>query len=79
MAIITKRRKAYSVIFQKVDKNGTKKTVWETYYDYPSAVARQKELEETIDYDRIHIDRDSKIVDFLKQYIIWIFLANLSY
>lgn len=70
MAIITKRRKAYSVIYQKVDKNGTKKTVWETYYDYRSAVARQKELEETIDYDKIHIDQDSKIVDFLKQYII---------
>ena len=56
MAIITKRRKAYSVIYQRVDKNGIKKPVWETYYDYSSAVARQKELEETLNYDKIHID-----------------------
>lgn len=69
MAIITKRRKAYSVIYQKIDKNGIKKPVWETYYDYSSAVARQKELEETFDYDKMHVDKSSKIIDFLEQYV----------
>lgn len=69
MAIITKRRKAYSVIYQKVDKNGIKKQVWETYYDYSSAVARKKELEETFNYDNMHIDKSSKIIDFLEQYV----------
>lgn len=69
MAIITKRRKAYSVIYQRVDKNGIKKPVWETYYDYSSAIARQKELEETFNYDKMHIDKSSRIIDFLEQYV----------
>lgn len=70
MAIITKRRKAYSVIYQKIGENGNLKTVWETYYDYPSAIARQKELEGNIDYDKINVEKNSKIIDFLKQYVI---------
>lgn len=68
MAIITKRRKTYSVIYQK-EKNGKTRTVWETYYDYPSAVDRQKELEENLNNDMITLDQDEKVVDFLKQYV----------
>lgn len=44
MAIITKRRKAYSVVYQKVDENGVTKQIWETYYDYSSALVRKEKL-----------------------------------
>ena len=47
MAIITKRRKAFTVIYQQVDENGVCKQIYETYYDYQSALVRKNEVENT--------------------------------
>lgn len=68
MAIITKRRKAYSVIYQKADADGNLKKIWETFYDYSSAVKRKNEIEtEGIDAP-MHITEETVIIDFLLQY-----------
>lgn len=69
MAIITKRRKAYSVIYQKADENGKITPVWETYYDYKTALARKKEIESAGTNTKININRNTAITDFLVQYV----------
>ena len=68
MAIITKRRKAYSVIYQVEDAQGNSKQKWETYYDYELAINRKKEIEEGIFVDKINVNKNSRVVDFLYQY-----------
>ena len=67
MAIITKRRKAYSVIYQKADENGKMIPIWETYYDYKTALARKKEIEDVGD-SKMNITKNTTITDFLIQY-----------
>ena len=69
MAIITKRRKAYSVIYYKPDENGKLIPVWETYYDYKTALARKKEIEDIGNDAKMNINKDTTISDFLIQYI----------
>lgn len=69
MAIITKRRKAYSVIYYKPDDNGKLIPVWETYYDYKTALARKKEIEDIGNGSKMNINKDTSITDFLIQYI----------
>lgn len=68
MAIITKRRKAYSVIYQMIDTEGNKKSVWETFYDYDSAVRRKKQIE-NMDDKIIQITKDTKIIQYLYDYV----------
>ncbi len=67
MAIITKRRKTYSVIYQKADENGKMIPIWETYYDYKTALARKKEIEDVGD-SKMNITKNTTITDFLIQY-----------
>lgn len=69
MAIITKRRKAFTVIYQRVDENGVSKAIYETYYDYHSALARKNEVENTNNFDEMNIDLNTTIKDFLVQYV----------
>lgn len=69
MAIITKRRKAFTVIYQQVDDNGVSKAIYETYYDYQSALARKNEIENTTNFDEMNIDLNTTIKDFLVQYV----------
>ena len=66
MAIITKRRKAFTVVHQVIDENGHNKQVHETFYDYNQALKRKKQIEN--DSDMINIDSESTIVDFFYQY-----------
>ncbi|WP_279006395.1 hypothetical protein [Thomasclavelia cocleata] len=68
MAIITKRRKAYSVIYQKADNNGVLRQVWETFYDYQSALKRKEEIENDGVDAPMQVDRETKIIYFLHQY-----------
>lgn len=68
MAIITKRRKAYSVIYQKADENGKMIPIWETYYDYKTALERKKEIEDVGD-SKMNITMNTPITDFLIQYV----------
>lgn len=68
MAIITKRRKAFTVIYQKVDDNGISNSVYETYYDYQTALARKKEIENSGTYDKMNINPNTTILNFLVQY-----------
>lgn len=70
MAIITKRRKAYSVIYQKADENGKMIPVWETYYDYKTALARKKEIEDTDNNSKMNITENTTVIDFLTQFVI---------
>ena len=69
MAIITKRRKAFTVIYQQVDENGVCKQIYETYYDYQSALVRKNEVENTNDVNEMNIDLNTTIKDFLIQYV----------
>lgn len=69
MAIITKRRKAFTVIYQQIDENGVSKQIYETYYDYQSALARKNEVENTNDVNEMNIDLNTTIKDFLVQYV----------
>ena len=68
MAIITKRRKAYSVVYQKVDENGVTKQIWETYYDYSSALVRKREIENEGIHIKMNIKPNTTILNFLVQY-----------
>lgn len=68
MAIITKRRKAFTVVYQQVDKNGISKSVYETYYDYHTALARKNEIEKTDAYNEMKVYKNTTIIDFLIQY-----------
>ena len=68
MAIITKRRKAYSVIYHKVDENGITKQIWETYYDYSSALVRKREIENEGVHITMNIKPNTTILNFLVQY-----------
>lgn len=68
MAIITKRRKAFTVVYQQVDKNGISKSVYETYYDYHTALARKNEIEKTDAYNEMKVYNNTTIIDFLIQY-----------
>lgn len=68
MAIITKRRKAYSVIYHIVDEDGKDKQIWETFYDYKSAVRRKTQIENP-DNTEMRLSKETKIVDFLHDYI----------
>lgn len=68
MAIIIKRRKAYSVIYQKVDDNGVTKQVWETYYDYSSSLVRKRETENEGIHIKVDIRPNTTILNFLVQY-----------
>ena len=64
MAIITKRRKAYSVVYQKVDENGVTKQIWETYYDYSSALVRKREIENEGIHIKMNIKPNTTILNF---------------
>lgn len=78
MAIITKRRKAFTVIYQRVDENGVSKAIYETYYDYHSALARKNEVENTNNFDEMNIDLNTTIKDFLVQYVVKIGIHQWS-
>lgn len=66
MAIITKRRKAFTVVHQVIDEHGHNKQVHETFYDYNQALKRKKQIESNS--EMIDVNLDSSIVDFLNQY-----------
>lgn len=68
MAVITKRRKAFSVIYHVIDKDGNDKQVWETFYDYKEAVKRKNQIENT-DNVMFEITKETKIIDFLNEYV----------
>lgn len=68
MAIITKRRKAFTVVYTKIDKENRRKTVYETFYDYSQALNRKSQIEKGI--KTIEVDKDTKMIDFLYQYTI---------
>mgnify|MGYP002507990843 FL=1 len=78
MAIITKRRKAYSVIYQKADENGKITPVWETYYDYKTALARKKEIEDKGTDTRMNVTKNTTVIDFLMQYSVKIGINQWS-
>ncbi len=66
MAIITKRRKAYTVIHKVINEQGNAETVYETFYDYTQALDRKAMIEGNIDY--LEISPSTKLVDFLIKY-----------
>lgn len=66
MAIIAKRRKAYSVIYQKQNVEGKIQQVHETFYDYSQALKRKNQIESNS--NQIEINMESTIIDFLNQY-----------
>ena len=66
MAIITKRRKAFTVVYTAIDKENRRKTVYETFYDYSQALNRKSQIEKGI--KTIEVDKDTKMIDFLYQY-----------
>ena len=68
MASIIKRKYTYSVGYQTKDRNGTSITRWETYYTYPEALARKKELDTGIQSSYIAISPDIKMKDYLMKY-----------
>lgn len=77
MAVITKRRKAFSVIYHVIDKNGMDKAVWETFYDYKEAVKRKTEIENE-EQCSMQFTCQTKILDFLNTYIYRIGLSIWS-
>lgn len=68
MAIITKQRKTYSVIYSQTYEDGTQKQIHETYYDYHSALNRKMQIESTHCTDKMDLDINMKLSDYLIQY-----------
>ena len=60
------------------DAEGNTKQKWETYYDYELAINRKKEIEEGIFIDKINVNKNSRVVDFLYQYCAKMGLKNWS-
>lgn len=68
MAMIIKQRKTFSVVYRSTDKNGKNNPIWETYFDYPSALKRKLEIEKCSDCGIENITVDTKVIEYLQLY-----------
>lgn len=68
MAMIIKQRKTFSVVYRSTDKDGSTNPIWETYFDYESALKRKLEIEESGDIGIGKITMNTKIIDYLQFY-----------
>ena len=62
MAIIIKRRKMYSVVYESKTK-----TCWETYFNYEEAVARKQQIEDNKE-DYFKVSANMLLRDYLSSY-----------
>lgn len=65
--IITKRRKAYNVIYAVEKEDGEVDKRFETFYDYEQAIKRKKQIEKG-NTDQLSLKKTSLFIDFLNQY-----------
>ncbi len=70
MAMIIKQRKTFSVVYGNTDKNGKSNPIWETYFDYPSALKRKLEIEKSggCGIENLTVDTNTKVIDYLQLY-----------
>ena len=66
-AIITKRRKAYNVIYTVENEDGVIEKKYETFYSHDQAMKRKKQIENGKS-DKLVINKNTPFVDFLNQY-----------
>lgn len=65
--IITKRRKAYNVIYTVENEDGEVDKKFETFYDYEQALKRKKQIEKG-NTDQLSLKKTTLFIDFLNQY-----------
>lgn len=65
--IITKRRKAYNVIYTVENKDGEVNKKFETFYDYEQAIKRKKQIEKG-NTNQLFLKKSTLFIDFLNQY-----------
>lgn len=68
MAMIIKQRKTFSVVYRSTDKDGKNNPIWETYFDYESALKRKLEIEGPEDIGIGKITINTKIINYLRFY-----------
>lgn len=66
--IITKRRKAYNVIYTVINEDGVIEKKYETFYDYDLAMKRKRQIENG-KRDKIVVDKSTSFIEFLNQYV----------
>lgn len=69
MAMIIKQRKTFSVVYKSTEKEEKSYPIWETYFDYSSALKRKLEIEKHGEYDLDPITANTKIIDYLQYYV----------
>ena len=67
-AIITKRRKAYNVIYTVENEDGIIEKKYETFYNHEQALKRKKQIEGG-KIDKIAVNKNTPYIDVLNQYI----------
>lgn len=68
MAVIIKQRKTFSVVYRHKEKDEKSNPIWETYFDYSSALKRKLEIEKQSDYSIENITTHTKIIDYLQYF-----------
>ncbi len=66
--IITKRRKAYNVIYTLKNEEGVIEKKYETFYEYDLAMKRKRQIENG-KRDKIVVNKSTSFIDFLNQYV----------
>lgn len=69
MAMIIKQRKTFSVVYKSTEKEEKSYPIWETYFDYSSALKRKLEIEKHGEYELDPITANTKIIDYLQYYV----------
>lgn len=66
--VITKRRKAFNVIYTIEKENGEAEKKYETFYDYKQAVARKHQIEASTN-NKIKVSKNMDFREYLNQYV----------
>lgn len=69
MALIIKRKKNYSVIYNYVDENGENRQKWETCYSHKEALKRKAEIENQIHSGTFLPPSNQTVSEFLKDFV----------
>ncbi|MSS57156.1 hypothetical protein FYJ55_09865 [Holdemanella biformis] len=76
--VITKRRKAYNVIYTIQNENGDIEKRYETFYNREQALKRKEQIDGG-KRNKIIVNKNTLFIDYLNQYDASIFIGQVKH